>query len=115
MSSSSSFSSFAQILNFLGSLASVTGVSLLWLKGSAEIDLATILVFALVASSTLGFVSLVFFWCRLVYLRYVKDVGFLLKIAYFFLSVPFCFIMIALVIGLINKLFLSIDSGWFFK
>ena len=107
--------SFVEVVNFLGSLASVTGVSLLWLKGEREIDLGTILAISLSASGALGLASL-FAWALIAgYKRYLDKTSVMLKIAYFTLGIPAIFFVGLLIALSANKLVISVDWFWFLR
>jgi hypothetical protein len=105
---------FSEILNFLGSLASVTGVSLLWLKGSGTLDLETIAAVAVSASAVLGLASFLVWALFSGYRRYLIQSPVALRLAYFALGGPVCLFVGALLAAIANKLFLSIPWSWFF-
>jgi lysylphosphatidylglycerol synthetase-like protein (DUF2156 family) len=88
---------FIDIVHLLGSVASITGISLLWLK--SELNIKTILVeipvLALLISFSLGIISVGIILLRYLYQKYFINKEMMWKFAFFALSIP----TIALIIG----------------
>lgn len=107
--------SFIEVTNTVGSLASITGISLLWLKGEGPISWENVLGVAMIVLSCVGLAS-AFAWLLLQgYRRYASEGSLLVKVAYIGLGVPGALLAGVLLALLANKLFISINWNWFFQ
>ena len=77
-----------EIVNVFGSIASITGISLLWLKGSMEFD--TVFFAKVTAAVIVGFgcLTLVVAATYSLYVHQVKKVHWLWRVVFFSLGVP---------------------------
>jgi amino acid transporter len=80
--------SILEIVNFIGSIASITGISLLWLKGTENINPVDILATTVVVSISFGFLFLGIGIILYIYRRWVKNLDWVWKIVFFCLFLP---------------------------
>jgi hypothetical protein len=80
--------SFIEIVNTVGSLASITGVSLLWLKGDGPLSWENVLGVAMIVASCVGLASALAWLLLQGYRRFVAEASLLQKVAYIGLGVP---------------------------
>lgn len=113
-SSSEKRTSFVDVFNTIGSLASITGVSVLWLKGTGTINWEVILLAALAVPALVGLASALAWALLLGYRTPTISGSHLLRIAYLGLGYPIATLAGLLLILLANKLFISLDWRWFF-
>ena len=87
-----------EVINILGSVASVTGVSLLWLKGNASLEhlLIEIPAIAVLVSLVLGFASILYYSIRSIFVRYFSGKDPLLKFSFFAFAIPIGFGLLVL-------------------
>ena len=107
--------SFVAVFNFLGSVASVTGVSLLWLKGRGNIRPEDLLVFAIGVLFSLGLASAAVLILQHGHNRYVKGQSGHAAWTYWLLGVPVMVVVVFVVLGLVNKLMINLPINWFFE
>jgi hypothetical protein len=77
-----------EIVNFIGSIASITGISLLWLKGSENIRPLDIVFLSGLVSISFGFLFLGIAIVRSIYKRWVINQDWVWKIVFFALIIP---------------------------
>jgi hypothetical protein len=107
MSDSNYRRKFIDVINTFGSIASITGISLLWLKGNTQIDIDTVLmipIIALVVSFSLGVLALVYIVVEYFYRKYTKGKGLMVNVAYFCLIVPALIFILIFVVRLGDKI-----------
>jgi hypothetical protein len=89
---------FIEVINILGSVASVTGVSLLWLKNEVSLDYLffEIPAIAVMVSLMLGFSSILYYCIRNIFVRHFSSRDALLKVSFFAFAIPFGFWLLVL-------------------
>jgi len=107
--------SFLDVVNTVGSLASITGISLLWLKGESGINWEVLLLLAFAVPAAVGLVSAVAWALILGYRRLASGQSTLVRVAYIGLSGPAAVLIVVLLALIANKLFISINWQWFFQ
>lgn len=95
-----------EIVNFIGSIASITGISLLWFKGSSDTSPIQVVWIALIVSLCFGFLTLCVAIIRYIYLRWIRSWDVLWKITYFALAAPLIFCL-AVFIGALVIIYLE--------
>ncbi|ATA53272.1 hypothetical protein CKY39_08655 [Variovorax boronicumulans] len=105
---------FLDVLNAVGSLASITGISLLYLKGEGALSVSDMIGIGLIASCSLGLVALILWTFIRGYRRFMVAAPLMLRVAYFTLGVPAAILFGVVVALLANKAFISVDWSWFF-
>lgn len=106
--------SFFDILNTVGSLASITGISLLWLKGDGGIDWASALVIAIAVSAGVGMTSVLVWAFIMGYRKLASPNSMFIRIAYIGLGTPGLLLLGVFLALATNKLFLLVNWNWFF-
>ena len=86
------------VINILGSVASVTGVSLLWLKGNVSLEhlLIEIPAIAILVSVVLGFSSILYYSIRSIFVRFISAKDPFLKFSFFAFTIPIGFGLLVL-------------------
>ncbi|MEE1978569.1 hypothetical protein ACN2AK_21760 [Shewanella xiamenensis] len=86
------------VINMLGSVASLTGVSLLWLKGKASLEhlFIEIPAIAVLVSLVLGFASILYYLIRSIFVRHFSGKDPLLKFSFFAFAIPIGFSFLVL-------------------
>jgi hypothetical protein len=107
--------SFIEIVNTVGSVASITGVSLLWLKGDGPLAWENVVGVAMIVASCVGLASALAWLLLQGYRRFAAEASLLQKVAYIGLGVPGTVLGGVLLALLANKLFISINWNWFFQ
>ena len=102
-----------EILNMLGSIASIAGISLLWVKGNSRVNAFDIPFFFLAVSFGFGVVAAGLFAIRYYYRRLPASADWLVKSTYFCIAVPVVTFVLILISLCGNKLLISIDWDWF--
>lgn len=106
--------SFLDVLNAVGSLASITGISFLYLKGDGRLSVGDMIGIGLIASCSLGLAALILWLFIQGYRRFLVAAPLMLRVAYFTLGVPGAALFGVVVALLANKAFISVDWSWFF-
>jgi len=106
--------SFLDVLNTVGSIASITGISLLWLKGDGGVNWADALVAVIAVSACVGLASALAWAFILGYRKVAAPNSVLIRVAYIGLGTPGLFLVGVLLALMVNKLFISLDWSWFF-
>jgi hypothetical protein len=106
---------WSEIVNLLGSIASVTGVSLLWLKDTIKLTPDEIIAVAVAASFVLGLATTGVLVIRYGYRRWALQGDALAKVVYLTLAFPAVMFSMILIGISVNKLMISIDWNWFFR
>lgn len=107
--------SFLDVLNTVGSIASITGISLLWLKGDGGVDWVSALIIVVAVSAGLGMASALVWAYIMGYRKLAATSSVLIRVAYIGLGAPTLILLGLLLALLTNKFFLLIDWGWFFR
>lgn len=105
----------AATVNILGSIASITGVSLLWLKGRGPFSIEEILSVAASACFALGLATTSIFLVRKVEARLTQRQGELAKWGYRLLAYPIALVAGLLILLLTNKLMINSPFDWFLR
>ena len=103
------------IVNLVGSIASITGISLLWLKGTLNVSPIDVVSIAIVVTFCFGLLILDVFLLRLFYRRWIVGRDMLGKLLYFLLVTPILSVLIILFALLLGKLISSPEFKWFFR
>jgi len=104
-----------EIVQMVGAIASITGVSLLWLKRPILDNFDNIAFIAVFAALWLAIISIVILVIIELYLRHFKTEAALRKIVFFIVSVVLALLFLG-ILGLIgNKIVISINWNWFFS
>lgn len=106
---------FLDVLNAIGSLASITGISFLYFKGEGALSVSDMIGIGLIASCSLGLAALILWTFIQGYRRFLMSSHLMLRVAYFTLGVPAAILFGAVVALLANKTFISVDYSWFFR
>jgi hypothetical protein len=104
-----------EIVNILGSIASITGISLLWLKDNNHFSPMDILAISVAVSFCLGLATLGVVICRYFYYRWFSQKDLLVKITYFALAIPIISCLMIMIVLFINKVVISTRFEWFFN
>ncbi len=105
--------SFLEVFNTVGALASITGVSVLWLKGAGSIDWELVLLAALAVPAITGLAAGLAWFLLLGYRSPRISSSPLLRIMYLGLGYPIVTLIGLLLVLAINKAFISLDWSWF--
>lgn len=103
------------IVNILGSIASITGISLLWLKGNSHFSPLDIVVISIAVSFCLGLATLGVVIFRYLYYRWFSQRDLLVRIAYFALAIPIIICLMTMIALFTNKVVTSPEFQWFIK
>jgi hypothetical protein len=107
---------FVDALNIVGSVASITGISLLWIKDlTGSIDWGLVSVVALIVPAQFGLLSGLVWLLMAGYQKFVSQHSVLIKVFYFGIggpAIPICCFAAA---ALVNKIVISINWEWFFS
>jgi hypothetical protein len=98
---------FLDAVHFLGSIASITGITLLWLRGTVAISPLEIAWFACIVSLFVGLTATFIALVRHIYIRWFRHKDMVVKVAFFGLATPISTLLIiivgvAVVIGVKN-------------
>ena len=107
--------SFIEIVNTVGSLASITGISLLWLKGDGPVAWENVVGVAMIVALCVGLASALAWLLLQGYRRFAAQGSLLVKVAYIGLGAPGAVLGGILLALLANKFFISINWNWFFQ
>lgn len=102
-------------VNILGSVASITGVSLLWLKGRGPFRVEEILSVAVTASVALGLVTIGVFLVRRIEVMRVRSHGEVALWGYRLLAYPVLLVASLFILLIANKILLNFPFDWFFR
>jgi hypothetical protein len=102
-------------VNILGSVASITGVSLLWLRGRDPFGVEEILSVAVTASFALGLLTVGVFLVRRIEARRIRGQGEVALWGYRLLAYPIVLVVSFLILLTTNKILLSFPLDWFLR
>ena len=103
------------IVNLIGSIASITGISLLWLKDTTNVSPVFIFSVAIVVSFCFGLLVLDVFLIQYFYRRWFSGRDMLIKVLYFTLAAPVVSVLIILFTMVLGKVLRSPEFKWFFR
>ena len=89
------------ITNLLGSIASITGIALLWIKTGTSVSLIDIVWVGGFVSVCFGLLMLGVVLIRAAYVKFVKSKDVLVKIVYFALATPIVALGMAMIAAVI--------------
>lgn len=115
MNISTSKVSYLEIVNAVGSLASITGISLLWFKGDGPLSWENVVGTAMIVASCVGLASALAWLLLQGYRRIAAEGSLFVKVAYIGLGLPGAVLGGVLLMLVANKLFISINWNWFFQ
>jgi len=104
-----------EVVNFIGSIASITGISLLWLKNSINISPDVIVTVLLAVSFCFGLLLFDVLIIRLVYQKLVFNRSSLAKYAYYLLVTPILIVATIILVLLLGKVISSAEFKWLFR
>lgn len=88
---------FLDAVHFLGSIASITGITLLWLRGTIAISPLEIGWFACIVSLFIGLTATFIVLIRHTYIRWIRHKDMVVKVAFFGLATPISTLLIIMV------------------
>lgn len=109
------FKKFNEIFSFLGSIASVTGISLLWAKDSIKsISVDDIIFFLVVTVLFISFYSLLIISSIRIFKKYKEENNMFKNVSVILLLIISCVFLGVLLPLLFNKIIISVNFEWFF-
>lgn len=104
-----------ELFHFLGTLASVTGVSLLWLKDRVTIRPEDIVAVAISVAFVLGVLTAAGTLIWRIYLAHIRRHGRSWTAVYFLIGSPVMIFIAGIVLLLVNKFMINFPFDWFFR
>ena len=105
---------FGEIVQIVGAITSITGISLLWLRKPILDNFEDILFMAVLVALWLGAFSLIVLAIVELYQRRFRQQTILRRTVFFVVAVALAMLLFGLLMLVGNKIVIMIDWNWFF-